>query len=78
MCVCPSSFLFVTTSVGDHVHGVCLFHSVVRGGLLPTWGCSENVIVWLRSAFRHSLYSADDFSFPRGLVLCLLGIRNGK
>lgn len=38
LCVCPSSLLSVTAGLGDHVCGVCLFHSVAQEGMAINLG----------------------------------------
>lgn len=38
LCVCPSSLLSATAGLGDHVCGMCLFHSVAQEGIASDLG----------------------------------------
>ena len=79
LCVCPSSLLSVTAGLGDHVCGMCLFHSVRQGGIATDLGVAVKMSLFGRALLYDAVYTVAMIFVPRrGLLLCLPGIRNGK
>lgn len=63
VCVCVHHLFGLWLLVWVIMCTTCVYFTAWhRRGSPPTWGCSENVTVWLCSALWHSLYSTDDFS----------------